>query len=810
MILVKNFEKVIEKIIKIFVPIIFFIPLYVNSDFYFPFITPRNFIFRIIVIVLFFLYLMLLVHNKEKYKPKINSILLTYLAFIFILTISSLINGDFSYGFWGNYERMGGLINFYYLFFFLLIILGIYRKEKANIFLLRVTCFVSFIVAFIALAQYFNISLFIESAGGSRVSSSLGNPTYLATYSLFHLFFAVYLLLQDKKSRLRFELFSFYILDVILLFLNFKFYNTDIEGPLSLIIKNPLLLIFFILPQIFLHINFFNLKFKKSIVNLSYKLYFLAIILINFLALFYTSTRGALVGLFASIFLILIFLLFSKYIKRKFKYLIIILLFTFLFLITSIFIFKDNNIIQNNSTLRRISSISLTDATTESRLLTWKSSLYGFADKPVLGWGEEKFNVVFNKYFPVDIFKDIGSRVWFDRPHNIFLQHLIHGGILGLLAYFTLFVFVIKSLFKDYKEEKKLKELLIFGGLFIAYFVQNFFVFDSLNTDILFILFLVIIIFLNKKWIELDNEKKKEPLKYINTLYIFIILFFMLIILYVFNINQLCINKNFVKGIKSINENTIIFDKDNNDELIETINKSYLGKFEMRQVYTDKVIFLLNNNNLSREDKIKYINIAEEELLKSIDEQSDNIRHAAFLMHLYLEATELDVEYSLKNIDLINKYVHLSPERTQIYYSLGRSHMALNNLEDSEKAFIKAMELSPNVFESYLNLIFYYLTVKDIDNANLYLDQLLSKNILIKSDDYSSLAQIYFVNNYPDIAIDLLHKSIEVYPDSTKLLSQLIFYYTRENNRDDALLYLEKLSNIDSQLSQDIKNTLSL
>ena len=130
---------------------------------------------------------------------------------------------------------------------------------------------------------------------------------------------------------------------------------------------------------------------------------------------------------------------------------IIILLFTFLFLITSIFIFKDNNIIQNNSTLRRISSISLTDATTETRLLTWKSSLYGFADKPVLGWGEEKFNVVFNKYFPVDIFKDIGSRVWFDRPHNILIQHLIHGGILGLGLYLATFFYLIYILFKKYK-----------------------------------------------------------------------------------------------------------------------------------------------------------------------------------------------------------------------------------------------------------------------------------------------------------------------------------------------------------------------
>jgi hypothetical protein len=51
-------------------------------------------------------------------------------------------------------------------------------------------------------------------------------------------------------------------------------------------------------------------------------------------------------------------------------------------------------------------------------------ALKGIAERPVLGWGQENFNYVFNKYYNPQMF---GQEEWFDRTHNVVLDWLIAG-----------------------------------------------------------------------------------------------------------------------------------------------------------------------------------------------------------------------------------------------------------------------------------------------------------------------------------------------------------------------------------------------
>src|SRR5690606_8564060 len=99
---------------------------------------------------------------------------------------------------------------------------------------------------------------------------------------------------------------------------------------------------------------------------------------------------------------------------------------------------KDSTIVSNNDTLRRLATISLTDTTTESRLTTWQASLSGWIKEPkifFLGTGLENYYYVFNKNFPIEIYKKAGSQIWFDRAHNIILDIGVTTGIFGLLTY---------------------------------------------------------------------------------------------------------------------------------------------------------------------------------------------------------------------------------------------------------------------------------------------------------------------------------------------------------------------------------------
>jgi len=736
-----RFDKYIDKFLKWLVPSIFFVPFVVNADFYFPFITPRNFLFRIIVTIVLSLYLYLYFRHKEKYSFGRNKLLIAYFAFTLILTVSSLLAGDFWYSFWSNYERMEGLLGLYYLIALLVVILGLYRSKKAWLGLLRVSVWASLLMSIMALSQHWNVNLYMESAGGERVTGTTGNATYLAVYTLFNLFFALYLLFKDKNRRPKLELCLFYILDILLI--GFEIFGSG-KGILAGIFGDFRIFLLFVIPQIFVNIYYYFYQRNRTI-RYSLPAYFILIFLLNFVALFDTQTRGVLVGMFVAAILVAIFLLFSRYVNKKFKYYVASALMLIVLFTSGIFIFKNTSLVQANDTLRRVSSISISDTTTETRLLTWQLSLRAAKEKPILGWGEEKFYVVFNKYFPNEIFKDRGSRVWFDRPHNVFLQELVAGGILGLLAYLAIFWFAFKNLWKHYKNTHDPITISIMGALLVSYLVQNFFVFDSLNSYILLIVFLAVSIFLAG-----DIDKKSLSVGKPNNILAIGSFLLVLMIGYGVNIPQMTTNHDFIVQYDVLRTELARnkYQKEDLDKLLGIIDRQYFGKFELRQVYTEFVPSLMQAQILSPTDTKYFVDKAEEEMLKSIDEQPDNVRHHSFLLNLYLYTASLDPLYAQKAVDLIeNKAIPLSPTRVQLYYSLGQAYMNLGDTDKAVHSFMKARALAPQVFDSYYNLIFTYLSISDFDSAQASLEDLYDNVPNMVNDDYVRLAALY---NYFD------------------------------------------------------------
>lgn len=808
----RNFDRIIEKIIRIIIPFIFFLPLVVNSDYYFPFITPRNFVFRILISLAFGLYLIIWTRNKEKYKPLVNKAFYFYLILIAILTISSLVNGSFLYSFWSGYERMDGLVSLYYLLLFLIVILGVYKNQKSWQYLLRITVFVSFIVSFIALGQYFDVAVFLPFSGEGRASSMLGNPIYLATYNLFNLFFAVYLLTKKNINLRKTELWLFYIFDFVLILIELWLRKQGKVGPVSQILGNLWLSLALFVPQLFVHINYYGRKNKKLLANYSHSLYFLGIIVINFFSLFNTQTRGPLLALIFSIFCLF---LFSKDVSKKVKKTILLLCIILALLLSSVFIFKDRGFVKNHNTLYRLSSISLNDITTESRVLTWQLSFKGFLEKPVLGYGQENFYVVFNKYFPAEIFKDKGSQIWFDRPHNIFLQYLIDGGILALLAYMSVFFFIFKSLYKHYKKSRDLKTIGIFGTLIIAYLFQNFFVFDSLNTNILFILLLAISIFISSE----HKPKKDLQNRTSNKLLLGMTLFISVVVLaYFINIPQMRANQNLVINLRDIRLNAFNgYDKTAYQTLLESINSNYLGKFESRQVFSDHVRELILSSEVTYADKVAPLSLAESELIRSISEQPNNVRHYSFLMDLYVAASFLDSDYAAKNAIIAEKAFPLSPNRAPLYTSLARSYFYSGQYDKAIALFKKAREISPYNVDVLLDLFGAYVFTKDVVSANAFLlefDNNFERPYLFNGEPknmsaalvqayaeryYLRFADVYFRFSYTQEAIDILEKQLKKYPNSVVFLERLGVYYNSLGDSDKALFYSDNLQKISPQ-----------
>ncbi|MBU1203313.1 O-antigen ligase family protein [Patescibacteria group bacterium] len=814
--LVKNLDNMIEKVIKLLMPIIFFLPLFISSDFYFPFIGPRNFLFRIMVTVILGLYLFLFIRQPKKYKPLKSNILVAYLVLAFILTVSSLINRDFLFSFWSNYERMDGLVTLYHLLAFFVVILGLYYRKKGWLLLLRTTVFVSFLVSFVALGQFFNFGFFFAQESG-RVSAFFGNPAYLATYALFHFFFALYFFLKERLSILRFELVSFYILDILLIFSLFS----NIVGSDSNIfsfLKNFMMAMFFIIPQIFLNINCYYQD--KKIKKISSKYYFLVIAFLNFLAIFYSQTRGVIVGLGLAVLFVLFFLLLSKKVSTQYKRISALSLLLLLVMTTVFFVSRDSKYIQQTPTLGRIASISINDTTTQSRILTWSASLHGLVEKPVLGWGEENYYKVFNKYFPTEILRESDSRVWFDRPHNIFIQYAISGGLLGLLAYLSIFIFAFKSLYLYYKKTNDIQTFLLFSSLIIAYLVQNFFVFDSLNSYIPLVLFLAIIIFISHKENKINFDlqfPKRRP--YLPAILVFILVISLGVYL---TVPRAMANRNFFTVFSKMRyQDVFSFSYQNHLDFIEHINKYYLGKFEGRQLYGEYVENLLSKDNIYINDRQKALNLAEEQLLLNWQSQPASVRSDSFLINLYLKAGyEINPLYNQKNIDFINKVLPYSPSRTRLYYALGNSYIGVGNYPEAVAQFERARDMSPYIFESYFHLLVAYLYAGDLEAASQLVAQMeenlaqfytqVLKNTPLDADikvsaHLGQLADVYVSFAYLDEGIDLLEESLIKYPAQSNFLAKLALYYHQLGQEEKSAQYLGRLRVLDPLYAEEIK-----
>ena len=114
--------------------------------------------------------------------------------------------------------------------------------------------------------------------------------------------------------------------------------------------------------------------------------------------------------------------------------------------------------------------------------MVWNMAYQGFKEHPMLGWGMENFNYVFNKYYDPNMW---GQEQWFDRAHNVFFDWLIAGGLPALLGYLSLFGCAIYCIWRR-ADELSIVEKSVLTGLLGGYFFQNLFVFDNLTSLIYF------------------------------------------------------------------------------------------------------------------------------------------------------------------------------------------------------------------------------------------------------------------------------------------------------------------------------------
>jgi len=689
------------------------------------------------------------------------------------------------------------------LFFYILLVFRCPEfRPRYNILNLTVFIFVSVITV----VSIFGVDLYRSFWGNIERGEGL-----LTLYHLFALFLILSNILRTKKywkNIFHIVVFVSVLSSVYALFqlLGFSFVIHGGQNRLSSTIGNPAFFAGYLIFGIYLAAYMY-----KQVKPKLFKVYYLAVILFQIFILIRTETRGSLLGLIGGLLVALVISVFlSK--DKKIRVMVVVSLITVVVFGSGIWLFRESEPVKKVAVVNRLATISLTDITTESRLYTWDSSWRGFKDRPLLGYGWENYSVAFNKYFHAEIFRDHGSQIWFDRAHNIVFDILVTSGILGLASYLSIFIAILLVLWKFLKKENDVFTFALIIGLYVAYFIQNLFVFDVLATYLSLFIILSFTVFLSRDDLDKDQVKNISfDMSVVGRVVGGIILLFLLgLSIFEFNIKPLRVNKMGVdalilsaRGKKG--DATKVFEK--------AIAMGTNQTVEIRQKYAELVLEMNRiNPSDSNIDKLFIHSISE--IKNSIKEHPRDVQNYLFLMVLYNASDRFDktrIDYLLEAGE---KALELSPTRPQIYYEIGQAQLSRGKYDEGVQAFKMALELQPEVFESGWNLALAYAMAGKDEALVKQIEELEKRGFNVRTkQNLRSLSLIYFeVKNYTKL-VEVHEELVELSPNDATAWVRLGSAYQTVGDLKKAKDAIEMAVELDSSLSEQAKvfmNNLSL
>lgn len=634
-----TFEKVILWTIKIGLLAITFLPLYISTNMLFPFITGKNFFFRIIVEFIFALWVGLAIARPE-FRPKLTSLFKAVTIFILVLFLADLFSPNPYRSFFSNYERMEGFMMLFHLYLYFLLLVSVLKERKDWLLFLHFTIGVSLVVGFVGLMQ--KLGLRVSFQGGYRVDSTIGNPAYLAAYLVFHAWFLVMLARAFwQKIWLR--------------------------------------------------------------------MFYLAALVFELLIIYFTATRGALLALFfgAVMLLVMSIVYWQKLFPlavgyRKFAVGVLGVLIVLPVLFWQV---RNATWLPTNSAFSRLASISLQDRTTQSRFSIWQMSFKGAMERPILGWGQENYYLVFQKYFDPKLY---ASEPWFDRSHNIVFDWLIHAGFLGLLSFFSIIVLAMTGLIRGIRSAGVFMwESTLLLIIFSTYLFQNIFVFDNLNTYLLFFASLAYAEFLIPRARgesvvkELATHVISRPPAFAYAIsggFLLLVIFFG----YSLHLQPMRASNALIRGLML--QQAKAPPAQMQAAFQEAIAYNTFGTTEAREQLANVARSIIGNTQYSEEERKQFVTFAVEELKKELVRPAKDVKHLIFLASVLDRAVSFDPNYILEAENLVKEAIAISPRKQILYFELGQIYMIQGKTDQALEALTSAFELESSYPQAAVNL----------------------------------------------------------------------------------------------------------
>lgn len=208
--------------------------------------------------------------------------------------------------------------------------------------------------------------------------------------------------------------------------------------------------------------------------------------------LIFSGSRGSLAGLAAGLFVLLVG--YSCWGEGRGRRLAMGILGVFVACSVLGFVFRSSSVVTSLPVLKRLSSTTVASVTNSARWVTWQIAWRGFKARPVLGWGPSNFNFAFNADFDPKLFQFGYTETRFDNAHNIILNILAEQGVVGILAYFSIYIgacIVVVRAFRQKRIERRYAVGML--AFLAAHFVNNLTIFDNPTSHLYFMFWLAMI-----------------------------------------------------------------------------------------------------------------------------------------------------------------------------------------------------------------------------------------------------------------------------------------------------------------------------
>ncbi len=614
-------EKFLRGIVIVGVFALPFIVFYVAYDLFFPFITGKNFLFRLIVELIACAWLALALCNPA-YWPKRSLLLGAFALFVLVIAIADAQGAVPFKSFWSNYERMDGWVTQMHLLLYFIVAYTTLNTEKLWRRFWEMSLLLSVLVAFWGFAQILGDAALGQGGSGglsARIDATFGNPIYLAAYMLFNIFIAAMLWAnawQKEKAGMRGWMSAWYAI----------------------------------------------------------------VIFVDTVALLFTGTRGTTLGLIGG-GLIALFLFAVRTRRSKAAWWTAGVVVALVVAGALIYVNRQSAFVQNIGFLNRLSSISLTDSTVKARFLNWGMAWQGAKERPLLGWGQENYAIVFDKYYDPRMY---GQEQWFDRTHDVVFDWLVAGGFLGLLSYLSIFVAALYLVWR--RDVFSAAEQSILTGLLAAYFFHDLFVFDNVTS---YILFTSVIAFI--AW-RASTHESTMPLVETSFSARHLLPYASLAALVLFCVAAWNVNGHAYLENKTL-LNALAQQSDINTNLTyfkQAIAYGTYGTQEAREQLIQAAAQIAGNPNISTDAKKNFFETAAQEMTLQMQASPLDARFPLFLGVL------LDSYGDYKDAEIALEQAHkLSPAKQTILYQLGTNQFRLGDKAAGVASFKQAFEELP-------------------------------------------------------------------------------------------------------------------